>query len=57
LSLFSLDGLKHIALPAINLAIYKICMQARLAKSGTQEVFFHEQRSCTPGKIPPVFLI
>jgi peptide/nickel transport system permease protein len=42
LSLFSLDGLKHIALPAINLAIYKICMQARLAKSGTQEVFFQE---------------
>ena len=42
LSLLSLDGLKHIALPAINLAIYKICMQTRLAKSGTQEVLFQE---------------
>ena len=42
LSLLSIDGLKHIALPAINLAIYKICMQTRLAKSGTQEVLFQE---------------
>jgi len=42
LSLLSFDGLKHIALPAINLAIYKICMQTRLAKSGTQEVLFQE---------------
>ena len=38
----SIDGLKHMALPAINLAIYKICMQQRLAKSGTQEILYQE---------------
>mgnify|MGYP003691112793 FL=1 len=27
----SIDGLRHMALPAINLAIYKICMQQRLS--------------------------
>ena len=42
LSLFNLDGLSHILLPAINLAIYKICMQMRLARSGTQEVMFQD---------------
>jgi len=41
-SIFSLDGLQHMALPAINLAIYKICMQTRLAKSGTQEILHQE---------------
>jgi len=41
-SLLSIDGLRHMALPAINLAIYKICMQTRLAKSGTQEVLYQE---------------
>ncbi|MBT4586421.1 MAG: ABC transporter permease, partial [Gammaproteobacteria bacterium] len=38
----SIDGLRHMALPAINLAIYKICMQQRLAKSGTQEILYQE---------------
>jgi len=41
-SLLSIDGLRHMALPAINLAIYKICMQQRLAKSGTQEILYQE---------------
>ena len=41
-SLLSIDGLQHMALPAINLAIYKICMQQRLAKSGTQEILYQE---------------
>jgi peptide/nickel transport system permease protein len=41
-SLLSVDGLKHMALPAINLAIYKICMQSRLARSGTQEILYQE---------------
>jgi len=41
-SLLSLDGLRHMALPAVNLAIYKICMQQRLAKSGTQEILYQE---------------
>ncbi len=38
----SADGIKYMMLPAMNLAIYKICMQYRLSKSGTQEVMFQE---------------
>ena len=38
----SIDGVRHMARPAINLAIYKICMQQRLAKSGTQEILYQE---------------
>ena len=41
-SLFNLDGLSHIILPALNLAIYKICLQTRLARSGTQEVMYQD---------------
>ena len=41
-SFFNLDGLRHMLLPAVNLAIYKICMQTRLARSGTQEVMFQD---------------
>ncbi len=41
-SFISADGFKYMLLPALNLAIYKICMQYRLARSGTQEVMFQE---------------
>lgn len=41
-SFFNIDGLRHMLLPAINLAIYKICMQTRLARSGTQEVMYQD---------------
>jgi len=41
-SLLSIDGIRHMVLPAVNLAIYKICMQQRLAKSGTQEILYQE---------------
>ncbi|MEM9247668.1 MAG: ABC transporter permease [Pseudomonadota bacterium] len=41
-SIFSLDGLSHLMLPALNLAIYTICLQARLARSGTQEVMYQD---------------
>ncbi len=41
-SLFNLDGLSHMILPALNLAIYTICLQARLARSGTQEVMYQD---------------
>ena len=41
-SFLNLDGLSHLILPAVNLAIYKICMQTRLARSGTQEVMFQD---------------
>lgn len=41
-SLFSLNGLSHVVLPAVNLAIYTICLQTRLARSGTQEVMYQD---------------
>lgn len=41
-SFLSWDGMRYMLLPAVNLAIYKICMQYRLSRSGTQEVMFQE---------------
>src|SRR5690348_5321217 len=37
-SLLTLDGLAHIALPALNLAIFKLALVIRLARAGTREV-------------------
>ena len=37
-SIFTLDGLKHLIMPAINLAFFKIAMVIRLARAGTVEV-------------------
>lgn len=37
-SLFTLDGLKHMVLPAINLSIGHLALVIRLARSGTREV-------------------
>ena len=36
-SFLSLDGLAHIALPAFNLALFKLSLLIRLARSGTRE--------------------
>lgn len=41
-SFLNWDGFSHMILPAVNLAIYKICMQTRLARSGTQEVMYQD---------------
>ena len=38
LSLFSLDGLKHLILPAINLGLVLLATVIRLTQSGTREV-------------------
>ena len=37
-SLFTLDGLQHLIMPATNLALFKIAMVMRLARAGTAEV-------------------
>ena len=37
-SLFTLDGLRHILLPAINLALLKVSLVIRLTRAGTSEV-------------------
>ncbi len=38
LSFLTLDGLSHLILPALNLAIYKMSLVIRLARAGTAEV-------------------
>jgi peptide/nickel transport system permease protein len=38
LSMFTLDGLSHLILPAFNLALFKMSLVARLARAGTREV-------------------
>ncbi|MBT3593992.1 MAG: ABC transporter permease, partial [Hellea sp.] len=37
-SVFTLDGLRHLIMPATNLALFKIAMVIRLARAGTEEV-------------------
>jgi peptide/nickel transport system permease protein len=37
-SLLTADGLAHIALPALNLALFKLALVIRLARAGTREV-------------------
>ena len=37
-SVFTLDGLSHLIMPATNLALFKIAMVIRLARAGTVEV-------------------
>ena len=37
-SFVTLDGLSHIVLPAINLALFKLAMMIRLARAGTREI-------------------
>ncbi len=37
LSVFSVDGWKHLLLPALNLALFKLALVTRLTRSGTRE--------------------
>jgi peptide/nickel transport system permease protein len=37
-SFLTLDGLKHMALPSLNLALFKLALMIRLARAGTREV-------------------
>jgi peptide/nickel transport system permease protein len=41
-SLFSVDGLRHLLLPALTLAIYKASLVARLAYSSTRETMLQD---------------
>lgn len=41
-SFVTLDGLKHIALPALNLSLFKMAMMIRLARAGTREVMLSD---------------
>lgn len=37
-SFLTLDGLKHLALPALNLSFFKLAMMIRLSRAGTREI-------------------
>jgi peptide/nickel transport system permease protein len=37
-SFLTLDGLRHLLLPAVNLSLFKLAMMMRLARSGTREI-------------------
>ena len=37
-SFFTLNGLSHMLLPSLNLALFKLALMIRLARSGTREV-------------------
>jgi peptide/nickel transport system permease protein len=41
-SLFTLDGLRHIFLPALNLALLKISLVIRLTRAGAREAMQHD---------------
>jgi peptide/nickel transport system permease protein len=42
LSILTLDGLAHILLPAINLALFKMALVIRLTRAGTREVMLQD---------------
>lgn len=37
-SFLTIDGLRHLLLPAVNLSLFKLAMMMRLARSGTREI-------------------
>ena len=41
-SVFTLDGLSHIFLPAFNLALFKLSSVIRLARAGTREIILQD---------------
>lgn len=41
-SLFTIDGLRHIAMPALNLALLKISLVIRLTRAGTREAIHQD---------------
>jgi peptide/nickel transport system permease protein len=41
-SLLTLDGLKHLVLPALNLSLFKLALMTRLARAGTREVMLSD---------------
>src|SRR5438105_4415897 len=62
-SLFTVDGLRHLLLPALTLAIYKASLVARLAYAGTREallqdfVRFARAKGLSPGRIVGVHVL
>ncbi len=62
-SLFTLDGLRHVLLPALNLALLKISLVIRLTRAGTREAIhqdyikFARAKGLSPRRIIGVHLL
>jgi peptide/nickel transport system permease protein len=62
-SLFTLDGLRHILLPALNLALLKISLVIRLTRAGTREAIhqdyikFARAKGLSPSRVIGVHLL
>jgi peptide/nickel transport system permease protein len=62
-SFFTIDGLRHLILPALTLAIYKASLVARLAYAGTREamlqdfVRFARAKGLTPRRIVGIHVL
>ncbi|WP_420556168.1 ABC transporter permease [Roseovarius sp.] len=62
-SLFTLDGLHHLALPALNLALFPMAMVTRLTRAGIQEnlrenyILFARAKGLSPSRIIRVYLL
>lgn len=63
LAIFSLDGLKHLILPALTLALYKSALVIRIAQAGTREVMlqdyirFARAKGLSPSRIVGVHVL
>jgi len=57
------DGLRHLALPAVNLALFKMALVTRLARAGTREaalqdyVKFARAKGLTPARVVLVHIL
>ncbi|HEY5636566.1 MAG TPA: ABC transporter permease [Burkholderiales bacterium] len=62
-SFLSWDGLRHLLLPAVNLALFKLALVTRLARAGTREaalqdyVRFARAKGLAPGRIIMVHVL
>jgi peptide/nickel transport system permease protein len=61
--LLTLDGLRHLVLPAVNLALFKLAVVIRLARAGTREamlqdyVRFARAKGLSPARIVGVHVL
>jgi len=53
-SFLTLDGLRHMVLPALNLALFNIAVVLRLTRSGTQEVCRRTSSSSPAPRVSPL---
>jgi peptide/nickel transport system permease protein len=63
LSVFSVEGWKHLLLPAVNLALFKLALVTRLARAGTREaltqdyVKFARAKGLSPSRVVGVHVL